>query len=56
MPFIFSRGVEGVLSPHYVVFTVAEDGAQPMGKALAIGTGLTPDLRPENIGARARSI
>jgi cyanuric acid amidohydrolase len=54
VPFIFSRGVEGVLSPHYVVFTVSEDGAQPMGKALAIWTGLTLDLRPEDIGRQSQ--
>lgn len=54
VPFIFSGGVEGVLSPHYVVFTVAEDGAQPTGKALAIGTGLTPALRPEDIGRQSQ--
>jgi cyanuric acid amidohydrolase len=54
IPFIFSGGVEGVLSPHYVVFTVTEDDAQPMGKALAIGIGFTPALRPEDIGRQSQ--
>ena len=29
VPFIFSRGVEGVLSPHYAVFTVSPDKGGP---------------------------
>jgi cyanuric acid amidohydrolase len=58
IPFIFSGGVEGVLSPHYVVFTVADGEheasakATSTGKALAVGVGFTPDLRPEDIGRR----
>ena len=34
IPFIFSGGVEGVLSPHYLVFTVGSDAAPPTGKAI----------------------
>jgi len=55
IPLIFSGGVEGVLSPHYTVFTVTEDAALPRGKALAVGGGFTPDLNPEDIG-RQRQI
>jgi cyanuric acid amidohydrolase len=55
IPFIFSGGVEGVLSPHYCVFTVSADTAVPSGKTLAIGVAFTPDLAPEDIG-RQRQI
>lgn len=56
VPFIFSGGVEGVLSPHYTVFTVSEDAGPPLGgKRLAIGVAFTPDLLPEDIG-RQRQI
>jgi cyanuric acid amidohydrolase len=55
VPFIFSGGVEGVLSPHYTVFTVSPDGGQANGPALAVGVAFTPPLRPENIG-RQRQI
>jgi len=54
IPFIFSGGVEGVLSPHYVVFTVAEDVEPQTGKALAIGVGFTPELRPPDIGRQSQ--
>lgn len=55
VPFIFSGGVEGVLSPHYTVFTVSEDASHPSSKALAIGVAFTPELKPEDIG-RQRQI
>jgi len=42
IPFIFSGGVEGVLSPHYVVFSVGSDAAPPTGKALAVGVAFAP--------------
>lgn len=56
IPFIFSGGVEGVLSPHYAVFTAVEDEA-PSGeeKALAVGVAFTPELRPQDVG-RQRQI
>lgn len=56
VPFIFSGGVEGVLSPHYTVFTVLDAG-EPIGpgKALALGVAFTPDFRPGDIG-RQRQI
>lgn len=50
IPFVFSGGVEGVLSAHYTVFTAtaAETGAG--GPALAIGVAFTPDYDPGDIG------
>lgn len=56
IPFIFSGGVEGVLSPHYSVFTVT--GSEAAGsdeKALAVGVAFTSELRPGDIG-RQRQI
>jgi cyanuric acid amidohydrolase len=51
IPFIFSGGVEGVLSPHYCVFTVTESPATENDeKALAIGVAFTPGLKPNDIG------
>src|ERR1700677_1904456 len=51
IPFIFSGGVEGVLSPHYSVFTATPSPANASGeKALAIGAAFTPELKPEDIG------
>lgn len=56
IPFIFSGGVEGVLSPHYSVFTVTPSETNASGaKALAVGVAFTPELRPEDIG-RQRQI
>ena len=55
IPFIFSGGVEGVLSPHYVVFTIGADASTPAGKALAVGVAFTPRLGPEDVG-RQRQI
>jgi cyanuric acid amidohydrolase len=51
VPFIFSGGVEGVLSPHYTVFTIVPDGAPSAGAtALAIGVAFTPIMRPSDVG------
>jgi cyanuric acid amidohydrolase len=51
VPFVFSGGVEGVLSPHYTVFTVNRDNtAANEEKALAIGVAFTPELLPSDIG------
>jgi cyanuric acid amidohydrolase len=55
VPFIFSGGVEGVLSPHYAVFTVSPDESKADGPALAAGVVFTPPLLPENVG-RQRQI
>jgi cyanuric acid amidohydrolase len=51
IPFVFSGGVEGVLSPHYTVFTV-DSGSTSRGeeKSLAIGVAFTPELFPSDIG------
>ena len=54
IPFIFSGGVEGVLSPHYTVFTVGADTGKPDGKALAVGVAFTPELKPEDIGRQSQ--
>lgn len=55
IPFVFSGGVEGVLSPHYAVLTVT-DGGGPSGEmALATGVAFTPELSPSDIG-RQRQI
>src|SRR5262249_28143554 len=38
VPFVLSGGVEGVLSPHYIVFTVDSNTTQTgEGKSLAVG-------------------
>jgi cyanuric acid amidohydrolase len=50
IPFIFSGGVEGVLSPHYVVFIAAAGAAPATGTALAVGVAFTPPLNPRDIG------
>lgn len=55
IPFIFSGGVEGVLSPHYTVFTAFQAGKTASSGGLAIGVAFTPDLEPEDIG-RQRQI
>ncbi|MDB5804286.1 MAG: ring-opening amidohydrolase [Betaproteobacteria bacterium] len=53
--FVFSGGTEGVLTPHYVVFSV-DPAAQPIAqtptgkKTLAVGTAFTPVLAPEDLG------
>lgn len=54
VPFVFSGGVEGVLSPHFTVFTVVPDTTPPTGKALAIGVAFTPPMRPGDIGRQAQ--
>jgi cyanuric acid amidohydrolase len=52
IPFIFSGGVEGVLSPHYCVFTVTESPATENDeKALAVGVAFTPGLKPNDIAS-----
>ena len=55
VPFVFSGGVEGVLSPHYTVFTVTADEVPATNrKALAIGVGFTAPMRPADIGRQAQ--
>jgi len=51
IPFIFSGGVEGVLSPHYTVFTVDPATAtETEARGLAIGIAFTPELSPADVG------
>ena len=59
--FILSGGVEGIVSPHMLVFTVGEhDGAarsyagKGAGGSLAIGRSFTRPIQPEEIGMRAQ--
>jgi len=49
--FVFSGGTEGVLTPHYVVFSV-DPSPHPTGggKTLAVGTAFTSVLKPEDLG------
>jgi len=53
---VMSGGTEGVLSPHFTVFTRRwVDGAAPAGpKRLVIGTAATRDFAPEEIGRVAQ--
>lgn len=55
IPCILSGGTEGVLSPHYVVFTRgdAAPAAQP-GPALALGRALGPVMDPQDMGRWAQ--
>ena len=51
VPFVFSGGVEGVLSPHYTVFATSSDaGGQTREPALAIGVAFTSPYQPADIG------
>jgi cyanuric acid amidohydrolase len=54
VPMVMSGGTEGGLSPHFLVFRVAEVADPPAGAALAIGTARTRDFRPEEIGRPAQ--
>jgi cyanuric acid amidohydrolase len=55
IPCVLSGGTEGVLSPHYVVLcrTSAPLAPPSEGKALAIGTCISPPLPHEHIGRMA---
>ncbi len=56
IPFVFSGGVEGVLSPHYTVFTVTEADTPPNSGdgALAVAVGFTPPMRPSDVGRQVQ--
>lgn len=56
VPFIFSGGVEGVLSPHFTVFEALPDGAPPKAgaKRLALASLFTDPPAPEDIGRQAQ--
>ncbi len=53
---VMSGGTEGGLSPHLLVFCreTAPDGGAAAGPRLAIGIGLTPAFKPEEIGRNAQ--
>src|SRR2546430_7214227 len=51
VPIIWSGGTEGLMSPHATIFTREPDRGTPSGqKRLAVGTGYTRDLLPEEFG------
>lgn len=56
IPFIFSGGVEGVLSPHYSVFSVDDSGADRVDgePALALATAFTAPLIAVEIGGQGQ--
>lgn len=63
LPCVLSGGTEGVLSPHYVVFSrrAVPGAASPVtaaGSALAIGTAMSAPLPPQDVGrwAHVRSV
>ncbi len=51
---VISGGTEGVLSPHYLIFSIRRNTTSKLGShpsaRLAIGTGRTRDFLPEEIG------
>ena len=49
---VMSGGTEGGLSPHIVTFEVLEDNGP--GPAMAIGTGLSDDIDPHELGTFAQ--
>ncbi|MCA3155446.1 MAG: ring-opening amidohydrolase [Burkholderiales bacterium] len=52
---VMSGGTEGGLSPHMIVFAVAEDAGPALSdKRLAIGTGFTRDFSAAEIGRSAQ--
>lgn len=57
LPCVLSGGTEGVLSPHYVVFSCRDD-AQPddaaAGKALAIGVAISAPVPAQDVGRWAQ--
>jgi cyanuric acid amidohydrolase len=55
VPCVLSGGTEGVMSPHYSVFSVneSEPAAPRASKALAIGTAFSAPVAAEDVGRRA---
>lgn len=53
IPCVLSGGTEGALSPHYLVFSVAEEAA-PGQTGLALGTGFSPPTPACEIGRAAQ--
>jgi len=56
IPFIFSGGTEGVLTPHITVFCTEPDGNSDGRPTLAIATAFTPELAPQAIGRKAQAM
>jgi cyanuric acid amidohydrolase len=55
IPFIFSGGVEGVLTPHFTVFAASKDGGGDRDQpSLAIGVAFSEKLGPSDIGREAQ--
>ena len=55
VPFVFSGGTEGVLSPHYAVFTAVPSDEQPNGgKTLGVGVAFTAPFEPADIGRQSQ--
>lgn len=53
--FVMSGGTEGVLSPHFTVFTRRAGGEPQAGRPrLAVGIGFTRDFLPEEMGRMAQ--
>jgi cyanuric acid amidohydrolase len=53
--FVMSGGTEGVLSPHFTVFTRRSGGTpEPGTRRLAVGIGFTRDFLPEEMGRMAQ--
>jgi cyanuric acid amidohydrolase len=51
MIFSLSGGTEGVVSPHYIVFTGSAEATPPAGeKRLVLGTAFTREFAPHEIG------
>ncbi len=54
IPCVLSGGCEGVMSPHYSVFCIRDDGDAPFNDAaLAIGTAFSPPVAAWDVGRRA---
>lgn len=54
IPCVLSGGTEGVLSPHYLVFSRASTGHGARGPAaLAVGVAMSPPVAAEDIGRAA---
>ena len=54
IPCVLSGGTEGVMSPHYSVFCISDDGgASQRGASLAIGTAFSAPVPAWDVGRRA---
>lgn len=47
---VMSGGTEGALTPHWIVFETVSVSQLTMVPSLALGTNVTPDLKPSEIG------